>query len=117
MSQKITIYHNPRCSKSRATLALLNERDLTPTVIEYLDQPPSTEQLFDMVKRLGVSAREIVRTGDKNFKNSELDNPSLSERELITALSSNINFLQRPIVIVDDRACIGRPPENVLGIL
>jgi arsenate reductase len=109
------IYHNPRCSKSRATLALLLERGIDVEIIDYLQTPPARVVLERLVRKLGVSALEIVRTGDPEFKAHS--GATLTEDEVLDLLVSQPRLLQRPIVEVGSRARIGRPPERVLELL
>jgi arsenate reductase len=111
----ITIYHNPRCSKSRATLALLHERGIKPLVIEYLTSPPSAEELKQILSLLGMSSRELLRR--KEAKEAGLDDPNLSDQALIAGMVANPVIIERPIVIKDGKAALGRPPEKVLEIL
>ena len=113
----VVMYHNPRCSKSRQTLTLLQEQGIEPTIIEYLKNPPSSEQLNHILKQLGLSARELIRKNESEYKSQGLDNPSLSEDELIAAMVATPILIERPIVISGKRAAIGRPPEAVLTIL
>lgn len=114
----VTIYHNPRCSKSRQTLELLEERQIHPQIIEYMKDPPDRETLEHIVSLLGVPIRQLLRSNEQVFKDAGLDEADLSDEELLDALSQCPTLLQRPIVIVDDkRAAIGRPPESVLEIL
>lgn len=113
----ITIYHNPRCSKSRQTLQLLRDRNIEPTIIEYLKTPPDAATLRSLLAKLGLSARELMRRKEKLYKELGLDDPSLSEKQLITALSENPALIERPIVVNNGKAALGRPPENVLEIL
>ena len=112
----VTIYHNPRCSKSRQTLALLEERDLELRIVTYLESPPSKNELADIVKMLGVAAADIVRTGENEYKDSGLTANS-SENDILDALVTKPKLMQRPIVICGDRARVGRPPDSVLKIL
>jgi arsenate reductase len=116
MQQVIEIYHNPRCTKSRATLALLQERGLTPTVIEYLQTPPTAAQLRTVVRRLGIKPEALVRRGEDLFK-SLYAGKSLSDAQWIDAMAQHPILIERPIVIVGERAAIGRPPHSVLPIL
>lgn len=116
MKQAIEIYHNPRCSKSRATLALLQERGLAPTVIEYLQAPPTATQLRALVRKLGIKPEALVRRGEDIFK-STYAGKSLSDAQWIEAMLQHPILIERPIVVVGDCAAIGRPPETVLGIL
>ncbi len=111
-----TIYHNPRCSKSRQTLQLLQDNGIEPTIVEYLKTPPSQSELKNILDLLGKPAKDIVRTNEDAFKQSEvsLDSP---DNELIQAIVEHPAILQRPIVLANGKAAIGRPPESVLGIL
>lgn len=114
----VTIYHNPRCSKSRETLALLQERGLTPHVIAYLEQPPSPEEIRKLLNLLGLDdARGLMRKGEAEYAELGLDNPSLSQEALIVAMASHPRLIERPIVVNGRQAALGRPPETVLGIL
>lgn len=113
-----TIYHNPRCSKSRATLALLEERGLAPLVVLYLDTPPDAATLADLVAHLGLSsARQLLRQSEDEYQTLGLANPALSEAEIIAAMVAHPRLIERPIVVHGLRAALGRPPENVLTIL
>lgn len=111
-----TIYHNPRCSKSRQTLALLEEKGVEPDVVLYLKEPPSPEQIADLLGQLGLSARELMRTGEDLYKEHQLDDASLTEQDLIQAMSEHPRLIQRPIVVHDGKAALGRPPEQVLAL-
>jgi len=113
----VDIYHNPRCSKSRATLELLEARGVEPSVIEYLKEPPDDIELRQILDLLGISARELLRTGEAPYKQLGLQNPSLSEDQIIEAILKFPILMERPIVIANGKACIGRPPESVLEIL
>jgi len=113
----LSIYHNPRCSKSRQTLALLTERGLSPTIIKYLDTPPTAAELTEVIAKLGISARQLLRTGETDYKALQLDDASVSETALIKAMCQHPILIERPIVIYNNRARIGRPPEQVLEIL
>lgn len=113
----IIIYHNPRCSKSRQTLALLDEQNIEPEIIEYLTNPPDASQLRNLVTKLGLPVRDIMRSNEAPYKELGLADPDKSEDELIDAIVENPILLQRPIVVAGDEAAIGRPPENVLSIL
>lgn len=119
MSQEnVTIYHNPRCSKSRATLELLEQQGIEPQIIEYMKDPPDVETLHKILGLLDLSARDLLRSNEQVFKDAGLDDEDLNEDEILDALSQCPTLLQRPIVIVDDnKAAIGRPPESVLDIL
>jgi len=111
----VTIYHNPRCSKSRQTLALIEENGVTPKIVEYLDTPPSADELKEILSKLGKTAADIVRK--KEAKEEGIDFNALSETALIEALASHPRAIERPIVVKGNRAVLGRPPENVLEIL
>jgi arsenate reductase len=113
----LTIYHNPRCSKSRQTLALLQGIGLEPEIILYLDTPPDVRQITQLLSQLQIDARALMRKNEDDYRSLGLDNPALSEKALIEALSSHPRLMERPIVVKDDRAVLGRPPENVLQIL
>lgn len=113
----LTIYHNNRCSKSRQTLALIKDRGLEPSIIHYLDKPPSKEELREILSKLNLSARDIIRTGEDAYKTLGLSNKDFSDEYLIDAIISHPKLLQRPIVVSDERAIVGRPPENVLELL
>ena len=113
----VTIYHNPRCSKSRQTLSLLQERGIEPTVIEYLNTPPSTEKLRGILAMLGLEPRELMRKKEAAYAEGSLDNPNLSDDDLIAAMVKHPILIERPIVLANDQAAIGRPPEQVLDIL
>ena len=112
----VTIYHNPKCSKSRQTLALLEERDLELRIVPYLESPPSKSELADIVKMLGIAAADIVRTGEDEHKESGLTADS-SENDVLDAIVIAPKLMQRPIVICGDQARVGRPPESALEIL
>lgn len=114
---KVEIYHNPRCSKSRATLALLEEQGIKPKIIEYQTNPPNKATLKKILKALGCQPRGIMRHKQNEYKQLDLDNPSLSDDELLAAIIAVPILLERPIVRNGGRAAIGRPPENVLAIL
>ena len=113
----VTIYHNPRCSKSRQTLALLEERGTEVEIVEYLKTPPSAAQLSAILSMLGLSPRDLMRTKEAAYAESGLGDPSLSNDDLIAAMVANPILIERPIVINGDRAALGRPPESVLDIL
>ena len=113
----VTIYHNPRCSKSRTTLSLLQEQSIEPQVIEYLKTPPDTEKLKEILSLLGLTARELMRKGESKYSDLGLDNRDLTEDELIAAMVENPILIERPIVLANNKAIIGRPPEGVLDIL
>jgi arsenate reductase len=112
-----TIYHNPRCSKSRQTLALLEEKGIKPSVVLYLETPPDAKTLQSILKKLGMTARDLLRKGEDEYKALGLANPALDEQALISAMCTHPKLIERPIVVHGARAALGRPPENVLGIL
>ena len=114
---EVTIYHNPRCTKSRQTLALLERRGLKPRIVEYLENPPSRKRLRQILKLLGLHPRELMRKGEPAYRASGLDDESLSEADLIAAMVKNPTLMERPIVLANGKAALGRPPENVLDIL
>ncbi len=111
------IYHNPRCSKSRQTLALLQQRGIQPTVIEYLKTPPSKEALTTILTQLGLSPRELLRKGEAIYKELNLKEMTLTDEQLIELMCEHPKLIERPIVIYNQQARIGRPPEAVLDIL
>jgi arsenate reductase len=113
----IRIYHNPRCSKSRATLALLQEQGLEPEIQLYLESPPDAAELRSILNKLGKTARELMRKGEAEFREQGLMDESLSDEELIRAMVATPKLIERPIVLANGRAAIGRPPESVLEIL
>lgn len=112
-----TIYHNPRCSKSRAALDLLKSRGVEATVIEYLKTPPSAGELKALLAGLGLSARQLMRRGESVYKELGLDRPELGEDELVRAMVEHPILIERPIVVANGKVALGRPPENILGIL
>ncbi|AEF21486.1 arsenate reductase (glutaredoxin) [Pseudomonas fulva] len=113
----LILYHNPRCSKSRAALQLLEERDLQPTVVLYLDTPPSAAQLREVLNKLGMPARQLLRSGEDEYRELNLADSTLDEDALIAAMVAHPRLIERPILIAGDRAVIGRPPENILELL
>lgn len=113
----LTLYHNPRCSKSRGALELLEERGLNPTVVRYLETPPDAATLQALLARLGIGARQLLRTGEDEYKSLDLANPALTDEQLIAAMAEHPKLIERPILVADDKAVIGRPPEKVLEIL
>ena len=117
MTGDITIYHNPRCSKSRATLELLKTQGRDPQLVEYLKEPPTEKALDAILDMLGMEPRDLMRTKEKEYKEAGLDNPDLGRAELIAAMIEHPRLIERPIVIANGKAAIGRPPEKVLEIL
>ena len=116
-SMKVTIYHNPKCSKSRQTLELLQSRGIEPEIIEYLKTPPGKSKLKEILKMLGMEPGELMRRHEDEYKKAKLDNPKLSKDDLIAAMIKYPILIERPIVIANGKAAIGRPPEKVLEIL
>ncbi|WBG66090.1 arsenate reductase (glutaredoxin) [Pseudomonas citronellolis] len=116
MSQ-LTLFHNPRCSKSRGALELLEARGLAPTIVRYLETPPSAAELQALLGKLGIGARQLLRTGEEEYKALGLDDPQLSDAQLIEAMAAHPKLIERPILVAGDKAVIGRPPEKVLEIL
>ncbi|MEZ6188949.1 MAG: arsenate reductase (glutaredoxin) [Planctomycetota bacterium] len=117
MPAAATIYHNPRCSKSRQTLALLEARGIEPTVVRYLDEPPTPKTLDRLCKALGLEPQALARTKEARFKELGLKEGTRTRAEWLKVLSQNPVLIERPIVVVGERAAIGRPPENVLELL
>jgi arsenate reductase len=113
----VTLYHNPRCSKSRDALNLLREQGQEPEVILYLETPPNAKTLKALLGKLGISARELLRKGEDAYKELNLADETLSEAALIKAMVENPKLIERPIAVNGDKAVIGRPPENVKTIL
>ncbi len=113
---KVTIYHNPRCSKSREALKLLEEQGADVEVVKYLDTPPSKEELKSLLKMLGISARELMRTKEAIYKELGLKEVE-DEEKLIEAMVEHPRLIERPIVIKDGKAVIGRPPQKVIELL
>jgi arsenate reductase (glutaredoxin) len=112
-----TIYHNPKCSKSRQTLELLQQNGITPTIIEYLKTPPTADTLKAILEQLGFAPRDLMRKKEDIYTELKLDDPSLSEDALIDAMIKHPILIERPIVLVNGKAALGRPPEQVLDIL
>lgn len=113
----VRIYHNNRCTKSRATLALLEARGDDIEVINYLDNPPTAAELAVLLKQLGMAARALLRTGEAEYQTLGLADESLDESTLIAAMVAHPKLIERPIVVANGKAAIGRPPETVLAIL
>ena len=111
------LYHNPRCSKSRGALELLNERGIQPRVIAYLDTPPSADELRNLLRMLALPARALLRTGEEEYTALGLADASLSEDALIAAMATHPRLIERPVFVHNGRAVIGRPPEQVLTLL
>ena len=113
----VTLYHNPRCSKSRQTLALLEQEGIKPEIVLYLDNPPSADELGSVLTMLGKEPREAMRRKEDPYKANGLDDDGLSRDDLIAAMVANPILIERPIVVTNGKAAIGRPPESVLDIL
>ncbi len=115
---KVTIYHNPRCSKSRQTLQILQQKDLPTQVVEYLKEPPDRHTLEQILRQLQMEPRELMRKNETIYKELNLDDPGLGRDDLINAMLEHPILIERPIVVIDDKkAALGRPPENVLRII
>lgn len=113
----VKIYHNPRCSKSRQTLQLLNDQGIEPEIVEYLKSPPSADELKDILQKLDMEPRDLMRKTEAEYKETGMDDPSLDRPALIDGMVATPKLIERPIVLANDKAAIGRPPENVLEIL
>ena len=113
----VTIYHNPRCSKSRATLRLLEARGIKPRIVEYLNTPPTEAELKSLIALLGIQPLALVRQTEAEYSQARLNGSNPSEAEIIRALVKHPKLMQRPIVVANRKAALGRPPENVLKIL
>jgi len=112
----VTIYHNPRCSKSRNTLSLLQEHGVEPDIVLYLETAPAAQEIQSLLDKLGMSARDIVRSSEDDYKSCGLDKDS-DEAQIISAMIDCPKLIERPIVVKGERAVIGRPPENVLELI
>ena len=112
-----TIYHNPRCSISRQTLTILQENGIQPKVILYLETPLDANELSRLTKKLGVQARDLLRKGEDDYKQLGLKDPSISETDILDAMSRHPKLIERPIVVKGDKAVLGRPPENVFELI
>jgi len=117
MSDSTTIYHNPRCSKSRAAMELLTEKGIEANIVKYLDTPPNKETLVEILNLLGLEPRELMRKGEQEYKDNNLADETLSRDELIDAMLKFPKLMERPIVIANGKAAIGRPIENIIDIL
>ncbi|MDT8310968.1 MAG: arsenate reductase (glutaredoxin) [Methylophaga sp.] len=111
------IYHNPRCSKSRQTLAILSEHNENIEIIDYLKQPPSPAELAELVKQLAITPRQLLRKNEAEYKALGLNNADLTDARLLELMSQNPKLIERPIVVKNGKARLGRPPESVTGIL
>lgn len=113
----ITIYHNPRCSKSRQALQLLRDKGIEPVVIEYLRTPPDKNTLKNLLSMLGMGPRQLMRKKDKEYKELGLADPAVGDEKLLEAMVEHPRLLERPLVVNGEKAALGRPPEKVLDIL
>jgi arsenate reductase len=111
------LYHNPRCSKSRGALELLHERGIEPRVIAYLETPPTADEIRELLRKLALPARALLRTGEDEYAALGLSDPARTDDEMIAAMVAHPRLIERPIFVRGDRAVIGRPPENVLSLL
>ena len=116
-SQKVRILHNPRCSKSRQTLQILQEQGIEPEIVEYLLTPPDHEALEQILSMLQLEPRQLMRTHEDEYKKLQLDNPELNREQLIQAMVEHPGLIERPIVIRGNKAMIGRPPEKILELI
>ncbi|MFN2362184.1 MAG: arsenate reductase (glutaredoxin) [Marinobacter sp.] len=117
MTEPTRIFHNPRCSKSRQTLELLRQQGVEPDIIRYLETPPTEQILEHILETLDIAPRELMRTGEKEYKELGLDDPELDRITLVKAMVATPKLIERPIVIKGNKVALGRPPENVLNIL
>lgn len=117
MTEPTRIFHNPRCSKSRQALELLEERGIQPEIIRYLETPPTAQELARLLDALGYEPRQLMRTKEPEYKALGLDNPELDRDALIRAMTATPKLIERPIVVSGGKVAVGRPPENVLTIL
>ena len=117
MTEEITIYHNPRCSKSRAALELLRQQDLEPHIVEYLKTPPSVAELASLLDLLDMEPRDLMRKKEEVYREKNLAAAELTRQDLIQALHDHPRLIERPIVLANGKAALGRPPEKVLDIL
>ncbi len=113
----VKILHNPRCSKSRTTLALLQDNGIDPEIVEYLVSTPGKEELSEILTKLGMKPRDLMRKGEAEYKENNLSDDSLSDDQLLQAMVDFPKLIERPIVLANGTARIGRPPESVLEIL
>ncbi|MEJ2418097.1 MAG: arsenate reductase (glutaredoxin) [Exilibacterium sp.] len=113
----VTIYHNPRCSKSRQTLEILKEHNIEPDVVLYLQTPPDAKKLRALLKKLGLEARDLLRKSESAYKENNLQDQTLNNEQLIQAMVEHPILIERPIVEKGNKAVLGRPPENVLSLI
>tara|TARA_B100001063_G_C16246652_1_gene303301 strand:- start:110 stop:463 length:354 start_codon:yes stop_codon:yes gene_type:complete len=117
MTNTVQIYHNPRCSKSRQTLAILEENGISPEIILYLENTPDAKTISALLKKLNISARELLRKGEDAYKELNLKDTSLSDDFLIEKMTTFPKLIERPIVVKGNEAVLGRPPENALKLI
>ncbi len=117
MSDKITIWHNPRCGKSRDALKLLEAEGVSPEIVRYLDDTPTEAEIRRVLGKLGIAPRQLLRTGEDEYKTLGLADSSLSDEQLIAVMASHPKLIERPVVIKDGKAVIGRPPEKVVELV
>ncbi|MGB5225316.1 MAG: arsenate reductase (glutaredoxin) [Arenicellales bacterium] len=113
----VTVYHNPRCSKSRAAMEYLEEHGIEADVVKYMDSPPDANDIKELLSMLGMSPRELMRKHEKVFKDAGLDDPTFTDDELIEAMAQCPSLIERPIVVNNGKAVLARPPETVQDIL
>ena len=113
----LTLYHNPRCSKSRSTLALLEENEVEPEIIYYLENPPNAEELKVLLKKLDMGLRDIIRKSEPEFEELGLGDETLSDEIVLDLVCKHPRLIQRPIIVKGERAVLGRPPENVFALI
>jgi len=111
------IYHNPRCSKSRQTLALLNEKDCDPKIFLYLEEELTTEDLKEVLQKLNMEPRDLLRKGEEEYRKNNLSDDRLNNEDLIKFMIKHPKLIERPIVVKENKAILGRPPENVLKLI
>ena len=117
MNKKVIIYHNPKCSKSRKALEIIKSKNIEPTIILYLTNKLSKTEVKKLLSKLGLTIRDILRTGEDEYKNNNLKNENLTDDKLLDFLIKFPKLLQRPIVVKENKAVVGRPPENILDVL
>lgn len=117
MTEPTRIFHNPRCSKSRQTLELLQQKGVEPEIIRYLETPPTEQELLHVLDLLNCEPRTLMRTKEPEYRELGLDDPELTQAQLVKAMVNTPKLIERPIVLANGKAAIGRPPENVLDIL
>ena len=117
MSDKVRIFYNPKCSKCRLTMDILDDKGVDTTIVEYLNTPPNKAELNEVLNLLGIEPRDLMRKHEAPYKENNLDNPDVNREQLIQAMIDNPILIERPIIINGKKAIIGRPPEKVLDIL